>query len=151
MKQKGPARCSKRALRGAFDFGRRGYARRLIAKVRVALAGGDAHGRLAGDGAALLTVANHAGADGHDEGGKIGGIRLHDERDLVGVGAGALAIIGNANPEIAPGVDGGGEVLVLNLHAKCGGIGAVLPGADDAKDRKSTRLNSSHVRISYAV
>src|SRR3989442_4767926 len=50
----------------------------------------------------------------------------------------------------------------VNLHERCAG-GDFLPGvirvenaahADDrqrASDRKSTRLNSSHVRISYAV
>src|SRR2546426_2503637 len=35
-------------------------------------------------------------------------------------------------------------------HRACVG-GAVLHGADAARDRKSTRLNSSHLVISYAV
>src|SRR5690349_22153243 len=30
-------------------------------------------------------------------------------------------------------------------------IGSVMRGPDGARDRKSTRLNSSHVEISYAV
>src|SRR5258705_8231667 len=30
-------------------------------------------------------------------------------------------------------------------------IGSALPGSHEARDRKSTRLNSSHLGISYAV
>src|SRR5258705_9332572 len=32
-----------------------------------------------------------------------------------------------------------------------GGFGVSLDGGESRKDRKSTRLNSSHLRISYAV
>src|SRR2546428_10142840 len=34
---------------------------------------------------------------------------------------------------------------------RCGKIGALLPGRRQSLDRKSTRLNSSHDQISYAV
>src|SRR5690554_7561550 len=45
------------------------------------------------------------------------------------------------------------EVLVLELDKSFDAQGAVVVGFGDLKgrDRKSTRLNSSHVRISYAV
>src|SRR5690349_22534932 len=37
------------------------------------------------------------------------------------------------------------------IHRRAGGHGPELEGADVRRDRKSTRLNSSHVEISYAV
>src|SRR5438067_4999262 len=42
-------------------------------------------------------------------------------------------------------IDQPGGVRVLDEPARC------RDGAGDAEDRKSTRLNSSHVSISYAV
>src|SRR5207249_12263772 len=42
-------------------------------------------------------------------------------------------------------LDGAGEIMNL-LPARC-----CAPGDQDVGDRKSTRLNSSHVSISYAV
>src|SRR5437667_6532263 len=41
-------------------------------------------------------------------------------------------------------------VVVGELHARAGGLHVVAPG-HEARDRKSTRLNSSHITISYAV
>src|SRR5690606_39414103 len=64
---------------------------------------------------------------------------------------------GNAGPD---GLGGGDhrhiEVLehpaFLSQTVQVGGRGQrVTPGTDAAGDRKSTRLNSSHVKISYAV
>src|SRR3989442_4460002 len=44
------------------------------------------------------------------------------------------------------------EIVVVFLLAVIGErLAAQLPAGDAATDRKSTRLNSSHVRISYAV
>src|SRR5690625_6600377 len=77
-------------------------------------------------------------------------------------------------PGARAGADGGGEVLVggvldgdagVLLEGLQGGVEAVgldpaevaqdgddtVPGGASAGDRKSTRLNSSHVAISYAV
>src|SRR3989442_9384218 len=58
-----------------------------------------------------------------------------------------------AKPALCPG-----DVLEeLGLPAADAGLGSRSPGAPprgqppDLRDRKSTRLNSSHVRISYAV
>src|SRR5690606_41032927 len=42
-----------------------------------------------------------------------------------------------------------GGVVALDLHVV--GVGPEGTVASDPKDRKSTRLNSSHVKISYAV
>src|SRR3989442_2209352 len=42
-----------------------------------------------------------------------------------------------------------GAVAEHGLHG--GGLGGVAETAAEGRDRKSTRLNSSHVRISYAV
>src|SRR5690554_1419438 len=45
---------------------------------------------------------------------------------------------------------GSGRDLLYSIsHTYDGGF--ILGGSSDSKDRKSTRLNSSHVRISYAV
>src|SRR3712207_9098010 len=49
----------------------------------------------------------------------------------------------------AVGVDHHGLVLVVELEDVGGGVDAVARA--DAEDRKSTRLNSSHANISYAV
>src|SRR5690349_22690868 len=43
--------------------------------------------------------------------------------------------------DVRPGRDPGGSALRRGAH----------PGGEPALDRKSTRLNSSHVEISYAV
>src|SRR2546421_8794290 len=53
-----------------------------------------------------------------------------------------------------PAADGGGRARVLVPHA--GGVpredrGRGVPRARRVRDRKSTRLNSSHDQISYAV
>src|SRR3712207_6993694 len=51
--------------------------------------------------------------------------------------------------------DGGGLVDALLRHRRdadaAGGLGDVGQGHDRRADRKSTRLNSSHANISYAV
>src|SRR5437868_13241674 len=44
-----------------------------------------------------------------------------------------------------------GAALVENLDRDLGGVGARVADPDAGIDRKSTRLNSSHVSISYAV
>src|SRR5690606_41477708 len=55
------------------------------------------------------------------------------------------------------GVDGGGDVFGADgvEAGEAGeveqGVGHCRVGADRGQDRKSTRLNSSHVKISYAV
>src|SRR5690606_41892263 len=49
-----------------------------------------------------------------------------------------------------PAVEGLGQ-LVEVLAPPGGGALGVAAGAVDEPDRKSTRLNSSHVKISYAV
>src|SRR5438445_6646326 len=49
------------------------------------------------------------------------------------------------------------QITVLDRDERGGGLGSLLRNAalhmlrDDVKDRKSTRLNSSHANISYAV
>src|SRR5690606_41599131 len=40
---------------------------------------------------------------------------------------------------------------IRSTTASCAATSSGSPGASGAKDRKSTRLNSSHVKISYAV
>src|SRR5690606_41377475 len=46
---------------------------------------------------------------------------------------------------------GSGQLGLLGLHLAVVGEPQPHEDADDAVDRKSTRLNSSHVKISYAV
>src|SRR3712207_8115447 len=46
---------------------------------------------------------------------------------------------------------GDGERRGIELHEVVGGGAVRVTGAVDVEDRKSTRLNSSHVNISYAV
>src|SRR5699024_7608300 len=68
---------------------------------------------------------------------------------------------GNINPVAGPvyvkGAEPGDtlEIEMLNFSQLEWGWTALIPGfgllADEFKDRKSTRLNSSHVSISYAV
>src|SRR5690606_39900124 len=53
---------------------------------------------------------------------------------------------GNATPGFANGLCPGVEVFNFS-----GGIGAIAALVLEPLDRKSTRLNSSHVKISYAV
>src|SRR5690554_1262672 len=83
--------------------------------------------------------------------------RTHDQR---------VALMANGGEEVATGADGhrqqegfgtiaqaGGEAGGNRRHHQHGG-GIVEEGRDghgSNQDRKSTRLNSSHVRISYAV
>src|SRR3712207_8822805 len=50
--------------------------------------------------------------------------------------------------ERIPLLTGGGFLLD---RLECPGGGFVVDGGRDSKDRKSTRLNSSHANISYAV
>src|SRR3712207_7605228 len=52
-------------------------------------------------------------------------------------------------PDLCPIADGGDGTLAVLLTA----LGGETAGAEtsDASDRKSTRLNSSHANISYAV
>src|SRR5690554_7177425 len=71
-------------------------------------------------------------------------------RVLVNLGARRLAsdqILGLGNPFVTLGT-----ATQVKLFVELGNVG-LLPGSDldEAGDRKSTRLNSSHVRISYAV
>src|SRR2546430_8634412 len=67
------------------------------------------------------------------------------------------AVRGNANAvvEVSDGVMGNHVPRSINLHGVITGqlMGAVVPriGPADQPDRKSTRLNSSHSQISYAV
>src|SRR5690606_41477133 len=53
------------------------------------------------------------------------------------------------------GVDHGGLLCSGGNRRRPGDLGRPssrkLPGGGDGRDRKSTRLNSSHVKISYAV
>src|SRR5690625_5500441 len=62
-----------------------------------------------------------------------------------------------AHPEIVggthePGVDASLRLLVLHHQQAAPGVAvAALHDHEGAADRKSTRLNSSHVAISYAV
>src|SRR5690625_5884614 len=44
-----------------------------------------------------------------------------------------------------------GTVRCKNREFRCGSDQQIMPGVEVIQDRKSTRLNSSHVAISYAV
>src|SRR5690606_40546363 len=72
----------------------------------------------------------HGGQDG--PGGLVGEIRLQFGRDLGRLGGALLCVD-------------------LALDARDQGLLARFGDAVRAEDRKSTRLNSSHVKISYAV
>src|SRR5205807_6267897 len=63
---------------------------------------------------------------------------------LTKVGEPRLAALG------ALGVAAVGPMIAPAVTLVCAGIGVLL-GADEGQDRKSTRLNSSHLVISYAV
>src|SRR5690606_41483986 len=75
----------------------------------------------------------------------------------------ALPILERVHPRftlITQNVDGlhqrAGSQRVVELHGslhqmRCLDCGLVAPVPGSASDRKSTRLNSSHVKISYAV
>src|SRR5690606_40599902 len=76
-----------------------------------------------------------------------------------GAGAGGIAAAGGAAGAL-PGAGPGGRPGVRDPHragpprGRSGGDGAPAAFAgrgDHRPDRKSTRLNSSHVKISYAV
>src|SRR3712207_7392102 len=54
-------------------------------------------------------------------------------------------------PVVAVAVRGGRHVEVELLVARIGAGLAQIPGEPAGPDRKSTRLNSSHANISYAV
>src|SRR5699024_12871586 len=64
---------------------------------------------------------------------------------------GLLGLLGRGEGHVAPG--GVGEpVLGLPRHREQQSLaGATCPSPRPSRDRKSTRLNSSHVSISYAV
>src|SRR5690606_42026688 len=68
-----------------------------------------------------------------------------------------LASLGAINELSAPGVMSVHAVSVLSrvnfisLQRKSGTDDSLYPHSAKAADRKSTRLNSSHVKISYAV
>src|SRR3712207_7388749 len=53
-----------------------------------------------------------------------------------------------ADPRARPSRGGGRRAPLLHGHA---GPGALPAGVREGQDRKSTRLNSSHANISYAV
>src|SRR5205807_5363904 len=44
----------------------------------------------------------------------------------------------------------GGDLIIMASHGRRG-LSKLLLGSETTKDRKSTRLNSSHLVISYAV
>src|SRR5699024_12022070 len=88
-------------------------------------------------------------------------LSLHDARPIVGDGQ--LAAVGGVH-HIGVHSDEGGVILAVDtgsiasqvgLHVDVGGVellvSAVVGGGHGDRDRKSTRLNSSHVSISYAV
>src|SRR3712207_8542558 len=52
---------------------------------------------------------------------------------------------------LAEAVDGAGADLAVHGHAHAGTEKGVTAGGVHVRDRKSTRLNSSHANISYAV
>src|SRR2546430_11441686 len=56
-----------------------------------------------------------------------------------------ISVVTAARDHVTPGVRARGS------HGARRGIRAVLAEADHLRDRKSTRLNSSHSQISYAV
>src|SRR3712207_9233868 len=68
-------------------------------------------------------------------------------------GQGAAHLVGDAHAgEPLVGVAAVGAVGVDHRHAvREGGPGGVVVGDHHVEDRKSTRLNSSHANISYAV
>src|SRR5690606_2012421 len=61
---------------------------------------------------------------------------------------GASGLIGAANVARS---DPDGHTLLLSASTLLGAPHVLPPGASSNVDRKSTRLNSSHVKISYAV
>src|SRR5690606_40856525 len=58
-----------------------------------------------------------------------------------------------SDPEIQTAIDQLKDFMVTTYARHLGGMDKVAPPVPSAapKDRKSTRLNSSHVKISYAV
>src|SRR5690554_7515052 len=116
----------------------------------------------------LLATRDLDGDDflGEDAGGlSLGGLLLGTQGEQVLVFAGDVELFGNVLGGLRHGVD-----AVLLLHQRVdeapadGGVLDLLPAGEGAVglahdvgcaghglDRKSTRLNSSHVRISYAV
>src|SRR5690606_40597848 len=79
-------------------------------------------------------------------------LRLADDADDLLAVDGGLALADARHPEQSGGVRGpahgdGGQGLVVGHDV---GGHAICPRPLPAPDRKSTRLNSSHVKISYA-
>src|SRR3712207_9402459 len=66
-------------------------------------------------------------------------LSLHDALPILGTGAALLAGV----------LVGAIAMLLVGAVKKV--IATVRPGATGSQDRKSTRLNSSHANISYAV
>src|SRR5215813_13687327 len=102
--------------------------------------------------------------EGVGAGGGGGGVAENPGQVAVAVPGGVLAFLLpggllDAGGELGPGdqVPGGGEAAHVGADLgqdRVGGGGADagdLRQAPGCRDRKSTRLNSSHVRISYAV
>src|SRR5690606_42087212 len=87
-------------------------------------------------------------------------LSLHDALPISLLGARVLAfrrrgacrlvrlLAGFGQCDLADGTDGVAPRLAVDAVARRPGLVACL---GDAEDRKSTRLNSSHVKISYAV
>src|SRR3712207_7221551 len=75
--------------------------------------------------------------------------RSHLGRDVLGY---AAAELGRAPRELHVGLDPDPGIVALLLQGRDDGRrGRALPAGVAARDRKSTRLNSSHANISYAV
>src|SRR5690242_20989691 len=67
-----------------------------------------------------------------------------------GIGAGRIDASGGSGIGVTAG-GGGGRVAVYTKGAPVGFQVDVAGGSSSTGDRKSTRLNSSHMSISYAV
>src|SRR3712207_8070270 len=75
-------------------------------------------------------------------------------RSPVGGAAGGVGAAGADPGALGPGaLDVGVDLLALRGGDQRAGLGLLVegPAQADALDRKSTRLNSSHANISYAV
>src|SRR5690606_41647189 len=64
---------------------------------------------------------------------------------------GRNAAVGRVHPRQDGGVTGAGHRHAVGLIAVARDQALIGQGLEPAGDRKSTRLNSSHVKISYAV
>src|SRR5258707_5486977 len=63
----------------------------------------------------------------------------------------AAAQNNSASPQVHSSIDPAKEADIRSLMELVGARALVQDGANTAIDRKSTRLNSSHANISYAV